>query len=387
MVPKKIEKYIVKYLANQATLNELDELSLWLKKPANKSMFVTYVKTNYAINYSMKQYNASQTKKNLLDVINKEKRTYRLQKTKRTFLKYAAVILICLTAGYAYLKGYVFSDKELVIPEEKITLQLDNNKQKIVINTDELKKTFTFNGNVLGVQTGNKISYNKAVKNETLIYNTLTVPYGKRFKVELSDGTLVDLNAGSSLKYPVNFVKGEPRKVFLNGEAFFNVTKDKDHPFIVNANEIDVKVLGTKFNVSSYPEDENINTVLVEGSVGVYKKGEAEDNKQTPTMLKPGNKAAWNKTSNTINVSQTDIESHIAWINGRLILYEVPFNDILKKLERQYNVVLVNNNKALEGRYFTAKFDVEDIYQVMKSLSLSGKFTYKFKEDKIIINP
>lgn len=388
MIPQEIEKHIVKYLTNQATLSELDKLSSWLENQANKDLFCAYVKTNYAINYTMKQYNANQTKKNLLDIINKEKRTYRLFKMKQFFLKYAAVILICLTAGYGYINGYFTSVEKLNIPNENITLQLEGDSEKLIIKLDELKKTFTFKRNVSGTQIGNKLklTFKNKEKKEQLVYSTLTVPYGKRFKVQLSDGTLVDLNAGSSLKYPVNFIKGENRRVFLKGEAFFNVTKDANHPFIVNANEIDVRVLGTKFNISSYPEDENINTVLIEGSVSTYKKGETY-NSNIVTILKPGYKAAWHKKNNIMNVDKTNIEVHTAWLDGKLILHEIPFNDILKKLERQYNVTFVNNNEALEDRYFTAKFDVEDIYQVVESLSYSGNFTYKFDEDKIIINP
>lgn len=386
MLPKEIENYIVKYLSNQATLNELDELSLWLENPVNRPLFNNYVKTNYAITYTMKHYDANQTKKHLIDVINKEKKTYRLLKVKQNIFKYAAVIILFLCLGYGYQQGYFSKQSRLEIPSENITLQL-NNKEKLIIKVGESKRTFTFKGHVVGTQTGNTLLLHKnSETKEALVYNTLTVPYGKRFKVQLSDGTLVDLNAGSSLKYPVNFIEGENRHVFLKGEAFFDVAKDKKHPFIVNANEIDIRVLGTKFNVSSYPEDENINTVLIEGSVSTYKKGETY-NPEKATILKPGYKAAWHKKNNIINVDKTNIEVHTAWIDGRLILHEIPFNDILKKLERQYNVIFVNNNKTLESRYFTAKFDVEDIYQVVESLSYSGNFTYKFDEDKIIINP
>jgi hypothetical protein len=386
MLPKNIENHIVKYITNQASLSELDELSLWLETPLNTPLFNDYVKTNYAISYTMKQYDANQTKKHLLDVINKDKKTRRLTQMKRNIFKYAALIILFVCLGYFYQQGYFTKQSVLEIPSENITLQLDSGSFKIIFDADKLKKWRNAKGKLVSTQIGNQLFYNNEGKNETLVYNTLTVPYGKRFKIKLSDGTNVNLNAGSSLKYPVNFIKGENRQVFLKGEAFFNVAKDVNHPFIVNANEIDVRVLGTKFNISSYPEDESINTVLVEGSVSTYQTGDTYDPK-TSILLKPGYKAAWNKTKHITEVQETDIEANIAWINGRLILYEVAFNDILKKLERQYNVTFINKNKTLEGRYFTAKFDVEDIYQVVESLSLSGNFTYKFKEDKIIINP
>ncbi len=385
MISPETENIIVKYLTNQANLRELDTLSLWLNNPDNIKLFNDYVRTNYAINYNMKKYNSAQTKENLLRVIKIEKSANRLTKIKMNLLKYAALILIFLSIGYGYMQGYFTSDDKLILPKESITLQLNDGNIK-VINDDESVEIVEVSGRVIGVQSGKQLAYNNNVENDTLIYNTLAVPYGKRFEVQLSDGTTVNLNSGSSLKYPVNFIKGKNRQVFLNGEAFFNVAKDTKHPFIVNANEIDVRVLGTKFNISSYPEDNNINTVLVEGSVSTYKTGEAYE-PESATLLKPGYKAAWNKTNKTIQVTETDVETHLAWISGKLILYEVEFSAILKKLERQYNVEFINNNTALKNRFFTAKFDIEDIEQVMKSLSYSGKFTYKFEENKIIINP
>ena len=385
MISPETENIIVKYLTNQANSSELDTLSLWLNNPNNVKLFNDYVRMNYAINYNVKKYNSTQAKAHLLRVIEIEKSANRLAKIKINLLKYAAVILIFLSIGYGYMQGYFNSDEKLIISKESITLQLNDGNIK-VINDDESVEVVGLNGQVIGIQSGKQLAYNNNVENDTLIYNTLAVPYGKRFEVQLSDGTTVNLNSGSSLKYPVNFIKGKNRHVFLSGEAFFNVAKDTNHPFIVNANEIDVRVLGTKFNISSYPEDKNINTVLVEGSVSTYKAGETYQS-ENATLLKPGYKAAWNKTNKTIEVTETDVETHLAWINGRLILYEVEFSAILKKLERQYNVKFINNNIALKNRFFTAKFDVEDIDQVMKSLSYSGKFTYKFDENKIIINP
>ncbi len=385
MIPQETENIIVKYLTNQATLSELDKLASWLDNPKNTKLFSDYVKANYAINYNMKEYNSAQIKAHLLSIINKDKTTYRLAKRKRGFFKYAAVALIFLSIGYGGKQVFFQNKNKLIIPKESITLKLNDGKIK-VINLNESTKVVGANGNVIGLQSGMQLTYSNKVKSDLLIYNTLTVPYGKRFEVQLSDGTTVNLNAGSSLKYPVNFINGKNRQVFLNGEAFFNVAKDSVHPFIVNANDIDVQVVGTKFNISSYPEDKNINTVLVEGSVNICKTGDTYKSKQGK-LLKPGHKAAWNKIDKTIQISETSIETHLAWISGRLILYEVEFGSILKKLERQYNVRFINNNKALENRFFTAKFDIEDITQVMESLSYSGKFTYRFEQDKIIINP
>ncbi|MGY0408413.1 MAG: FecR family protein, partial [Polaribacter sp.] len=156
--------------------------------------------------------------------------------TKFYILKIAAFVVLFFSLGY-FLFNQQSSSKEsskLIIPNRGITLKLNNGTTKIIkenINTSLANSK----GKILGVQKGNQLIYKKEVVKDKLVYNTLTVPYGKRFKVRLSDGTIVYLNSGTSLKYPINFIKGQDRLVFLEGgEAYFEVTKDKLHPFIVN---------------------------------------------------------------------------------------------------------------------------------------------------------
>ncbi|HCO81937.1 MAG TPA: iron dicitrate transport regulator FecR, partial [Arenibacter sp.] len=218
-----------------------------------------------------------------------------------------------------------------------------------------------------------------------ITYNTLTVPYGKRFDLLLSDGTQITLNSGTSLKYPVQFLKTKNRQVFLDGEAFFNVAKDSVNPFIVNTNGLNVRVLGTKFNLSSYPEDQYVNTTLLEGSVSVYNKQDTFDSSNA-SLLEPGFKAEWNKYNKQISVEEADIAMHTDWLNGKIILRHVPFKNIVKKLERHYNVDIVNNNPELDEEMFTASFDVESIDQVFKTFNVTYEMEYKINDRQIIIN-
>ena len=241
-------------------------------------------------------------------------------------------------------------------------------------------------GNELGTQNGNAIIYNDKVKIEKLVYNTLTVPYGKRFTLKLSDGTKVNLNAGTSLRYPVKFIEGQNRQVFVEtGEAYFNVTKDAKHPFIVSNNKVNIRVLGTQFNVSSYPEDINVSTVLVEGSVSLYNSGDVYKT-ENATLLKPGYLADWDKRNKSIKIEKADIEVHTAWINGRIILKHMKFGNIIKKLERHYNVKIKNNNKSLEEELITATFDIETIEQVFELINELHPIAYKIINNQIIIN-
>ena len=386
------------YTSNEITDQEFQDLEQWINKSSkNKELFLDYLhfykktrRIGFVDNIDRdKAWNniLLQLEKPLKSVPIHKKDTSKVNylKSISSILKYAAVVVLLLGIGYLYQSGYFTTKPTIIIPEDSITLQLENGNIKIISENGKTKIADS-KGNIVGAQKGNQLIYNNKVEKETLVYNKLTVPYGKRFEVQLSDGTIVHLNAGTSLKYPVKFIKGKNRQVYLKGEAFFTVSKDANHPFIVNADEIDIRVLGTQFNVSSYPEDKDINTVLIEGAVSIYNKGETY-NPNKATVLKPGFKASWKRNSNQTTVEKADTEIYTAWMKGSLILKEVAFNDILKKLERQYDVTIINNNKSLENRYFTAKFDIEAIHLVMENLIQYASFSYEFKGNLIIINP
>src|SRR5690606_37784645 len=155
------------------------------------------------------------------------------------------------------------------------------------------------NGKVVGVQQGKKLVYGDNVSEEKLVYNTLNVPKGRQFSIELSDGTQVHLNAGSSIKYPITFLPKEQRQVFLTGEAFFEVAHDPNVPFIVNTQQLDVKVYGTTFNITNYPEDESSEVVLLEGSVSLMDEGSVGVARDE-VFLEPGFKGECNKVESKI---------------------------------------------------------------------------------------
>ncbi|WP_157207686.1 FecR family protein [Mariniflexile maritimum] len=299
-----------------------------------------------------------------------------------TFSKYVAIAVFLLNVGYFYQNGYFASNKKVSIPSESITLQLENGTIKI-INEDGTTQLLDAKGRIIGTQNGGQLTYNNDVEKETLVYNTLTVPYGKRFKIQLSDGTNVQLNAGTSLKYPVKFLKGEKRQVFLNGEAFFSVTKDAEHPFIVNSENLNVEVFGTEFNVSAYPEDSDTEVVLVEGSVGMY------NNFQTikeATMLKPGTKGALNKENRSISTKKVNTQTYTSWMQGGLFFRNMPFKNIAKKIERQYNMKVVITNKQLEDETFNGNFNEEPIETILSYFNDSYNINYSIKNNIVYVN-
>ncbi|GAA4812976.1 FecR family protein [Litoribaculum gwangyangense] len=383
MISQKILKLIIKYLNRQATLLERNELESWLEKDNNYKLFKGYVKINYLIDLNMDMFDTDDSKKELLELINKEKKQFKIRKYTR-LMKYAAIAILFLGIGYFYQQGYFTKDSEIIIPKESVTLQLENGNIE-VLNEDGSKNIIDNQGNLLGAQNGSLLVYNNSISKEKLVYNTLSVPYGKRFEIKLSDGTNVHLNAGSSLKYPVKFIEGEIREVFSEGQVYFDVAKDEDHPFVVTTDKISVRVLGTQFSVSSYTEDKDVSTVLVEGTVSIYDNNKSYS-PETATLLSPGFKADWNKKEGRIKIQVADIEMQTAWIDGKIIFRHVPFENIVKKLERHYNVEIINNNKGFSKDLITASFDVETIEEVFKVISEIHPINYKIESNTVIIN-
>ena len=382
MTTKKSEDLIVKFITNQANLEEIELLTQWLQKIENLKVFQDFVKTNYAIDYSVLSFDANETKKNLYQKIKQNNRVL-YKRRLQSYFNYAALIALIIGITYFYQRGDVSLQKEnrLVPREEAITLVLDNGTVQ-TLNPSNSINVFDESGKIIGKQNKSKISYSGNLLSEKLVYNTLKIPYGKRFEVVLSDGSIVHLNSGTTLRYPVRFLKNQSRNVFLTGEAFFEVAKDKAHPFTVNTQEMKVEVIGTKFNVNSYQEESSSDVVLVEGRVALYKENKTSQNQ---TFLSPGLKGTLLKGQQNFTKEEVNTENYTAWIQGSLIFKKKSFNAIIRALERNYNVTFINNNKTLGNEIFNARFDNESIEVVLKYLSDSYSINYTIQNNIIVI--
>ncbi|PIF70043.1 FecR family protein [Flavobacterium sp. 2] len=300
----------------------------------------------------------------------------------RNIFQYAAMFFCVLGLVYVFQYKTGKQNNKVVSPDA-IQLVLENGDIQI-LNPNGEQQIIKKNGEVVASQKENAINYKSAKPINKLVYNEIKIPFGKTFKITLSDGTLVNMNAGSSLKYPVQFIKGRNREVALDGEAFFDVAKDKAHPFIVKTRGVNVKVLGTKFNVSSYKEDTDINTVLVEGSVSLSDAANAN----TKTTLVPGEKGSWNSENTEIAIEKVDTRFYTEWINGEIVFRKTAFKDIIIKLERTYNVTIDNNRKDILDKKFNASFNknIESIEKVLETMSKIQGFTYKIEGKHIKIN-
>ena len=381
MTVKKSERLIVKFITNQASQEEIEKLTEWLKVDENKIVFKDFIKTNYAIDTVMNNFDSTEVKKQLSQRIQKENNVFGKRRFS-SYYKYAAILIVALGGFYFYRNSEpVQSKQNVVIPrEDEIVLQLGNDSQ--TLDPNEARNVTDKDGNVIGKQEKNRLVYNKAYSEGKLVYNIIRIPYGKKFEVQLSDGTLVHLNAGTSLRYPLQFIKNKNRQVYLLGEAYFEVEKDKTHPFIVNTQNINVEVLGTQFNVDTYTENISTDVVLAEGKVSLYKD---QKTRETPVYLKPGEKGSVVKNHSEIKIEQVNTDYYTAWVKGSLVFKNASFEDIIKKLERHYNVTFINRNKILGKEIFNARFDNEPIEVVLKYFSDSYAIDYIIDRDRITI--
>ena len=363
----------------------LESEKLQLKRFKTTNSFLKNVDFNYAFK-SMNQYETIDCDKSW-DAISKRIKTNPkksfYQKTQFVF-KYAAILICIVGLSYWVMNRLdMFNSSKQNLTNNLITLQSENGTiQTIILNKEQEIKIS--NENSINVQKNNVLVCERNLKLDNLIYKELHIPFGQKFKVVLSDGTKIHLNSGTTLRFPIAFIKGHYRKVYLTGEGYFEVAKDKLHPFIVQSDGIDVKVLGTKFNISAYKDTPFVNTVLVEGSVQLFKS----NNSKQKTLLFPGEKAAWMKSDNKIVINPVDVNDYTAWTNDQLIFKKVPFKTISKRLERAYNVSITNNNKELNDEIFYASFDqnIDKIEIVLSCLSKIYPFEYTVSDNTIIIN-
>lgn len=239
---------------------------------------------------------------------------------------------------------------------------------------------------------------------EARAQNTISTKRGSKSKIQLPDGTEVWLNADSKITYNENF-QGDIREVQLSGEAFFDVVKDEKRPFIIHTDIIDVKVLGTAFNVRSYANEKNTETSLIRGSVEISLRS-SPDKKFT---LKPNDKlivrnedvrmvsekAAGEKkeskpillTWDKINYEKSDSSAkEILWVKNKLSFDDEPMEEIALKIERWYDVK-VNIDDRIKKEDFTGTFEGESLQQVMEALQITGKFRYTINKKEVTIRP
>lgn len=226
----------------------------------------------------------------------------------------------------------------------------------------------------------NYFSYRQGYKHLNSQIVQQTNPLGMQSSITLSDGTKVFLNAGTTLSYPTAFVS-KNRRVEVTGEAFFDVAHDTSRPFIVKTGNLNVRVLGTKFNVKSYQEENNIEVTLEEGKVEVGMEGQ-----RTCHQVKPGQQLSYDKTMQMFRSRQVNLNHYIIWKEGKFYFESMTFENIIRQLERRFDVDIQIVSDDLKKTVFTGDFvRGENLEQILRVMTADKRIRYKIDGDQVYI--
>ncbi len=360
--------------------SEKESLDLWLAESENNARYYK----SYREFHQKDQKEPVNSYANYLKFVNRlaEKRRHMVY----SYLKYAASFIVLFSFGILL---YFQMNKEIPVQvaaetgvikpgTEKALLYLEDGK---VVNLESKKSQVikTEQGHRIK-QEGNLVSYDKlkASREEHLAYNTLKIPRGGEYIMMLNDGTKVWINSETEIKFPVVFPNNE-RRVIVKGEAFFDVVKD-GRPFIVSTGKMNIKVLGTEFNVRAYDDEETIQTTLVEGKVQI-------DVKNNKLVLKPGEQAVYAE-GNPIELSKrkVDISKYVSWKDGRFIFEDERLEDIMKQIERWYDVNVFYMNEDLKDIKFRGNINrYKDFNVLLEKIERLNVVEFKIKGNTITV--
>ncbi len=317
---------------------------------------------------------------------------------KRSLIKFAAAAVILLLSGIgSYLVFFNRSPEPPVISGSQQLLKHDvapgGNKAILMLaDGSTIALDDTQNG-VLAQQGGTKVlklsngllAYDSKTENkkqEKVLYNTISTPRGGEYTITLPDGSRAWINAASSLRFPTAFT-GKDRKVEITGEAYFEVKKDASKPFIVRVNnKVDVKVLGTHFNINAYADEPSIKTTLLEGRVSISRAVSSSSAINSSTVITPGQQAQLDARG--IRVIAADVELAVAWKNGFTSFKSADIKTIMRQVERWYNVDVVYE-KDISLRTFTGEISRNsNLSEVLRLLEASN-IHFKVEGNKIIV--
>ena len=383
----KIQIIIVKYLSKEANIDEIEELDRWLVKKENITIFNSYVQTDYFTSIFMTKYDLQMAKSKIHKRIRLIEKRNKLERYKKIAFASSIILLVGISLfNQFYFNETIIIRDPIVIGTDKAVLTLENGDQVILEKGQKFQnKTVNSDGKELSYSIKNRSSSN--FKNEKIASNFLTIPRGGQFSLNLEDGTKVLLNSDSKIKYPVKFIKGKKRQVeLLYGEAFFDVSSSKNNngsEFIVSTKTQKINVLGTKFNVKSYSEDDVITTTLVEGKVKV-------ENGENQILLFPNQQSKVDSNSAIIDVSDVDVSQQISWIKGLFSFNDTSLEDIMHTLSRWYDLEFIfksaNQKKFIFSGILERTKSIEDILFIIEKTSSSNEINFEINNKTIIID-
>ncbi len=375
-------KLIIKKINNTLTKEEQEVFDAWYNESVAHRLYYNKAKEHY-----LKGLDILHIKKAWNEVSLK----VTAKNNTNFYLKYAAAFVFFVTLGFLWflntetnqVKTVVKQVKEvepnsIKIGTDKATLTLADGSQVV------LEKGATYQTEKVS-SNGERLVYNSGEKSKTNIpaENVLTIPRGGQFFLVLADGTKVWLNSETQLKYPVSFLKNEPRKVTLiYGEAYFEVSPSTAHDethFIVQSEQQQIDVLGTEFNIKAYKEDDIIATTLVEGKVLVKNESDTQN-------LTPGHQAKWSRKTNSLKLSKVNVYDIVSWKNGLFSFKNQSLATIMKVLSRWYDIDVVFTNENIKKLTFNGVLrKTLSLHQILHIIKNTNEVNYEIKNNTIIM--
>lgn len=309
---------------------------------------------------------------------------------RKWFLVAAVFLLVVATGLFLFLNSEKNLKKEVAQVKNETTAPPGGAKATLtladgsVLDLGKMENgVISKQGNISIVKTSDgRMIYKVIESNESsqvVQKNTIQTPRGGEYQIILPDGSKVWLNAASALTFPTAFSLTE-RKVELTGEAYFEVAKNKEKPFIVETGGLSVNVLGTHFNIAAYPDESILRTTLVEGSLRI-------DPGENKVLIKPGQQASLERNKNFVQVREVDIKEAIAWKNGVFVFNDENIESIMRKLSRWYDIN-VHFEAELKNKDFSGTISrFKSVEQVLEMLQLTGSIHFKIEGREIYVLP
>lgn len=368
------EKLLQKYLDGQCTVAETEELYAWLQSSGSHRSLLAAMQREFE--KTMEEHHeipsevSDRMETRLLQDISRDK-VVKVRPRTRIRWAAAAAILLLLGSGIYYMmtvsprKTFTTSNStvadtgDIAPGTNKAILILANGD---VVTLDSAGNQIINQGQTVVRQKNGQLEYAVQGNSDAVVYNTLTVPRGGQFNIVLPDGSHVWLNAASSMRYPTAF-NGDRREVELQGQGYFEVAPNARQPFFVKVNNLEVQVLGTRFDVMAYADEQSINTTLLEGLVNV-KNGASQQ------TLRPGQQAIVDPATGSMVVRQADVDQVIAWKTGFFEFDNASLGDILRQLARWYDIDVSYNqtgNERLFGGRISRGLPLSDILHMLEA--------------------
>jgi len=311
-----IENIILKYFSKKASTEEIEKLDIWINESEEHMEAFVQLKNIWEVSNPPFDPDSINTEKAYQEVVSQ---IHKQRKKRKSFLFYWQRIAAVMILPLLFVSVYFY--------------------------------------------------LNVPIAKQNIVYQEIFTPYGSRSYINLPDSSGVWLNAGSSLKYPVKFYDGE-RRVYLKGEAYFDVEADKKNPFIVETNNMDVVATGTAFNVEAYNSDTVTSVTLVRGQVNLkFNKNDV--------ILKPGEKIAFNSLTSNYEMDNSNAYKWYSWKDGILAFRNDPLEYVFKRLGHTYNINFIIKDKGLKNYVYHATFEDESLDEILELLKISTPIYYK----------